>query len=206
MADADPAPASDPTPASDLTTVAIVAAALAIAAAEGWENVRLHGLALRTGIPLPVIGARFRDVDAIANAWFAAARLHLLAQPWQAIGAAAADRRLAVVMERWLDFFGPNRVTAAAIVRGKCHPSHAHHWVPLVFDLSRLVHDFLDVARVPGRGRLRQAQEVALTAITIAMLRDWAGDRSADLVSTRRRLRRRLAAAGRLAQLSCRPA
>ena len=47
---------------------------------------------------------------------------------------------------------------------------------------------------------------LALTAITIAMLRDWAGDRSADLASTRRRLRRRLAAAGRLAQLSCRPA
>ena len=200
MADAGPATSRD------ATTDAIVAAALALAAAEGWENVRLHGLAARTGIPLPVIGARFRDVDAIANAWFAAARLHLLAQPWQAIGSAAADRRLAVVMERWLDFFGPHRATAAAIIRGKRHPSHAHHWVPLVFDLSRLVHDFLDVARVPGRGRLRQAQEVALTAITLAMLRDWARDEHPDLATTRRRLRRRLAAAGRLAQLACRPA
>jgi AcrR family transcriptional regulator len=198
--------AAGPEQCPDTTTDAIVAAALAIAAAKGWENVRLHGLALRAGIPLAVIGARFRDVDAVANAWFAAARLHLLAQPWEAIGAAAADRRLAVVMERWLDYFGRDRATARAIIRGKCHPSHAHHWVPLVFDLSRLVHDFLDVARVPGRGRLRQAREVALTAITLAMLRDWAKDGHPDLATTRRRLRRRLAAAGRLAQLACRPA
>lgn len=196
----------DPERCPDPTTDAIVAAALAIAAEAGWENVRLHGLALRTGIPLAAIGARFRDVDAIANAWFAAARLHLLAQPWEAIGAAAADRRLAVVMERWLDFLEPHRTIAIAIIRAKCHPSHAHHWVPLVFDLSRQVHDFLDVARVPGRSRLRQVQEVALTAITLAMLRDWANDGHDDLATTRRRLRRRLGAAGRLAQLSCRPA
>ena len=48
----------------------------------------------------------------------------------------------------------------------------------MIFDLSRLVHDLLDVARVPGSGRLRQAQEIGLTAITLATLADWLGDKS----------------------------
>jgi AcrR family transcriptional regulator len=183
----------------------IVAAAVALAADVGWDGVRLHAVADRTGLLLPLVGERFRDVDAIANAWFKAARLHLLGVPWDLIAGQPADLRLAAVMERWLDFFGPDRLTAIDIIRTKLHPSHAHHWVPLVFDLSRLVHDFLDVARVPGRGRLRPAQEVALTAITLAMLRDWAGDSSPDRATTRQRLRRRLQQAGRLAARLSRP-
>ncbi len=101
--------------------------------------------------------------------WFNAARLHLLAIAWDSIAGHPIDPRLAAVIERWLDFFGPDRPTALQIIRGKLHPSHAHHWVPFVFDLSRLVHDFLDTARFPGRWRLRSAQEVALTVITLAM-------------------------------------
>ncbi len=45
-------------------------AALALAEAEGWSEVRLSRVAERTGVPLPEVGQRFRDVDAIANAWF----------------------------------------------------------------------------------------------------------------------------------------
>jgi hypothetical protein len=72
--------------------------------------------------------------------------------------------------------------------------------VPLVFDLSRLVHDLLDVARVPGSGRLRQAQEIGLTAITLLTLADWLRDDSPDQEYSKRRLRQRLARAGRLAR------
>ncbi len=183
----------------------IVAAAVTLAGDVGWENLRLHAVADRTGLPLPLIGERFQDVDAIANAWFKAARLHLVGVAWKPIADQPADQRLAAAMERWLDFFGPDRQTAIDIIRAKLHPSHAHHWVPLVFDLSRLVHDFLDVARVPGRGLLRPAQEVALTAITLAMLRDWTGDSSSDRATTRQRLRRRLQQAGRLAARLSRP-
>ena len=183
---------------------AIVAAALDLAAEGGWEQVRLSAIAERTGIPLAEIGDRFRDVDAIANAWFAGARRAVLASPSESLAADAADRRLAGVMTAWLDHLQPYRTVAIEIIRTKLHPSHAHHWVPLVFDLSRLVHDFLDVARVPGRPPLRPAQELALTAITLAMLRDWARDQSADAATTKARLRRRLGCAGSLAQRRCR--
>jgi AcrR family transcriptional regulator len=196
--------ADEPTNGSGDGDAAIVAAAVAIAAEVGWEGVRLHEVAERAGLPLPLIAERFRDVDAIANAWFKAARLHLLAVSWPGIAHQPADQRLAEVMARWLDFFGPDRKTAVDIIRTKLHPTHAHHWVPLVFDLSRLVHDFLDVARVPGRPPLRPAQEVALTAITLAMLRDWARDRSLDAATTKARLRHRLARAGTLVRCLCR--
>jgi hypothetical protein len=64
----------------------------------------------------------------------------------------------------------------------------------MIFDLSRLMHDFLDVARIASTGRRRQLAEVGLTAIFLASLRDWRRDpgRAGE------RLRRRLATADRL--------
>ena len=44
-------------------------------------------------MPMPEIGVAFRDVDAIANAWFARARLHLLGLPETAL----ADLSLEIV-------------------------------------------------------------------------------------------------------------
>jgi hypothetical protein len=95
----------------------------------------------------------------------------------------------------------PHRGVAGEILRLKLHPSHPHHWVPLVFDLSRLVHDLLDAARVEGAGRRRQAQEIGLTLVVLATLRDWLGDGSPGQRRTKDRLKRRLAVAGRLARL-----
>ena len=183
---------------------AVVAAALALAAEEGWEQVRLSAIAERTGLPLVLIADRFRDVDAVANAWFGEARRAVFAVPFESIAGHGADVRLAIVMEAWLDHLQPFRTVAVDILETKLHPSHAHHWVPLVFDLSRLVHDFLDVARVPGRPPLRPAQEIALTGITLATLRDWAADETVDAATTKARLRRRLARAGALAERLCR--
>jgi hypothetical protein len=69
-------------------------------------------------------------------------------------------------------------------------------WVPLVFDLSRLVHDPLDAARMPDKGAVRPAQEIALPGITLVMLKDWAADASDTAEGTKRRLRQRFARAG----------
>lgn len=183
---------------------AVVAAFIAIGREAGYEAVRLSALAERTGLPLPLIADHYRDVDAVANAWFRQARRRLMALDFGAIATEPVDERLAGVMETWIAAFGPDHELALEIVRAKLHPSHAHHWVPLVFDLSRLVHDFLDVARVPGKGAFRAGQEIALTAITLAMLRDWARDASPDAATTRRRLRRRLGRSGALAARVCR--
>jgi AcrR family transcriptional regulator len=178
----------------------VVDAALAIAAEEGWERLRLHAVADRTGLPLAEIGRRFRDVDAVANAWFGQARHALLAMEVDELAGRAADERVALALGVWLDSLAPHRRLAGEVLRHKLHPSHPHHWVPMVFDLSRLVHDLLDVARVAGSGRLRQAQEVGLTAIALLTLADWLRDDSPAQERSKRRLGRRLAIAGRLAR------
>ena len=177
----------------------VVEAALAIAEEAGWEQVRLHALADRTGIAPTEIGQRFRDVDAVGNAWFAQARLALLAVTAEEVAGLPADERLALAFGRWLDHLAPHRRVARKILRYKLHPPHLHHWVPLVFDLSRLVHDLLDAARVPGADRLRQAQEIGLTLIVLLTLREWLRDGSPGQERSKRRLRGRLQRAGRWA-------
>jgi AcrR family transcriptional regulator len=179
-------------------------AALAVAAERGWEGVRLHLIADRLGVPLADVGARFRDVDAVANAWLARARGALLAVGPMELDGLQADARLALVVGRWLDHLAPHRRVFRQVLGAKIYPSHPHHWVPLVFDLSRLVHDLLDAAGVEGAGRLRQAQEIGLTAIVLATLADWLTDRSEGQAASRERLRRRLARAGAWARLLAR--
>jgi AcrR family transcriptional regulator len=186
-----------PTPLDD----SIVDTALELAEEHGWAELRLHRIADRLGVPVAEIGARFRDLDAMANAWFARARAALLATDPAAFAGQAIDARLALAFGRWLDGLAPHRRVSRDMLRAKLYPSHPHHWVPLIFDLSRLVHDLLDVARVDGSGRLRQAQEVGLTLIALATLRDWVRDDSPGQERTKDRLRRRLAAAGRWARV-----
>ena len=51
----------------------IIGAALALAeedAGGGWYDLRLHLVAQRLGVPLGAVLERFRDADAIADAWF----------------------------------------------------------------------------------------------------------------------------------------
>jgi AcrR family transcriptional regulator len=182
----------------------VVDAALALATEVGWEQVRLSTIADRIQLPLAEIGRHFRDVDAIANAWFARARLAMLALPAEELAGRPADERIAQALGAWLDSLAPYRRVAAEILRYKLYPSHLHHWVPLIFDLSRLVHDLLDVAWVPGSGRLRQIQEIGLTAITLVTLAEWLQDGSPGQERSKRCLQRRLTRAGRLAR--CIPA
>jgi AcrR family transcriptional regulator len=152
--------------AAALDTV-LLDAALALAEAEGWPEVRLSRVAERAGVPLPAVGKRFRDVDAIANAWFQRARLAMLEVSADELQGLTADKWLARVIEQWLDTLAAHRRVTGEMLRAKLYPSHPHHWVPMIFDLSRLVHDLLDVARVEGGGRVRQAQEIGLTLIVL---------------------------------------
>ena len=78
------------------------------------------------------------------------------------------------------------------MVRAKLHPSHPHHWVPMVFSLSRLIHWALDAARLDARGLPRQAEEVGLTRVFLRALRVWLNDGSPGQRRTRAFLRRNL--------------
>ena len=172
----------------------IVDAAIALAEERGWDNVRLWLVADRLGIGLAEIGRQFRDLDAIANAWFERARRELLRVPAGSLADRPPPERLRAAMSAWFDALAPHHAVTVQMLEGKLYLSHPHHWVPMIFDLSRLMHDFLDVARIASTGRRRQLAEVGLTTIFLLTLRDWRRDpeRAGE------RLARRLRAADRL--------
>lgn len=176
----------------------IVDAALELGEERGWANVRLYQVADRAGVPLATIGVEFRDLDALANAWFARALAVVERIPPQALAGDAAPERLHLVVMRWFDALASHREVTGEMLRAKLYPSHPQHWVPLIFDLSRLVHWFLDAAQIASTGRARQIAEIGLTAIFLGSLRVWLRDDSAGSERTRAYLRRRLSAADRL--------
>jgi AcrR family transcriptional regulator len=176
----------------------IVDAALELAEERGWSNVRLYQVAERASVPLATIGAEFRDLDALANAWFARALAMVERIPPQALADQPAPERLHLVIMRWFEALAAHRQVTGEMLRAKLYPSHPQHWVPLIFDLSRLIHRFLDVARIASTGRARQLAEIGLTAVFLGSVRVWLRDDSAGGERTRSYLRGRLAAADRL--------
>lgn len=173
----------------------IVDAALELAEERGWANVRLYQVAERTGVPLAAIGAEFRDLDAVANAWLGRALRAVESIPPDALAGRPAAERLHLAMMHWFEALAPHREVTGEMLRAKLYPSHPQHWVPLIFDLSRLVHWFLDAARIASTGRARQLAEIGLTAIVLGSLRVWLRDDTANGERTRSYLNRRLAQA-----------
>jgi AcrR family transcriptional regulator len=147
----------------------ILDAALALAQEVGWARVTARDIGARLGGGPELVRAQFRDLDAIADAWFARALAAALAAPADP-GAPFPDR-LATVMNAWLAALEPHRQTSLAMIRAKLYPSHPHHWVPLIFALSRLVQWMLDAAHSTSRGRRRQAEEIAVSLLVVETLR-----------------------------------
>lgn len=175
----------------------IVDSALELATERGWQDVRLHHIAKHLDLPLIEIGRHFRDLDAIANAWFARGEAAVLALSEDDLAGLAPRDRLVQAMTRWFDTLAPQRRVTGQMLGSKVYPSHPHHWVPMIFDLSRLIHWFLDAARIESTGRRRQWAEIGLTVIFLVTLRDWLRDGSNRQARTQRGLRWRLERADR---------
>lgn len=173
----------------------------------GWENVRLHQVAERLELPLVEVADRYRDLDAVADAWFTRARDTMLDAADEPLKALPPPERLHAVIMRWFDALSPHRELTGEILSEKLYLSHPHHWVPMIFDLSRLIHWFLDAATIRSTGRQRQLAEIGLTLIFLTTLRVWLRDQTPDQLRTRNFLRRQLESADRrLARRSIRPA
>jgi ubiquinone biosynthesis protein COQ9 len=170
-------------------------AALALAESTGWYALPMRDLAAHLGVGLDQLAARYADPNAIADLVFARARDAMLA--------VAADRHLPPrrraeqAMLRWFDCLAPHRRVAAQMLRAKLHPSHAHHWAPLPFHLSRLIWWLREAAALDAQGPRRQAEEIALTAIFLAVLGCWCNDASDGQARSRALLARLLARAER---------
>lgn len=170
-----------------------VEAALELAVEVGWTELRMHMIADRLGVPLVELGCEFRDLDAIANAWFAQLLERTLRESSPRIDGLSADARLLQVMAAWFRAHEPYAAVSRDMLRLKLHPTHPHHWLPMAFDLSRLMHWFLDAARIEGTGLRRALQEIAITGLFLAALARWAWpgqpDPSRALAALERRLR-----------------
>ena len=195
---------ADPGTGPDPLRDRILDAAVAVAEEDaGWYDLRLHLVARRLDLPLATVLDHFRDADAIADAWFARALRAMLREPEPGFDALPPSGRVHAVLMRWFDAQAAHRRVVGSMIGAKLHPSHPHHWVPMVFSLSRLIHWVLEAARLDARGLPRQAEEVGLTLLFLRALRVWLDDRSPGQERTRAFLRRNL---GWLDRLPRRPA
>ena len=179
---------------------AIVDAALELAEERRWAAVRLHDIAARLGVPPNDILAHYRDLDAVADAWFRRGLDAMIAPKGADFPGLPAKERVETCLLAWFDALAPHRAATAAMLRGKMHLPHPHHWVPMVFNLSRLIQWLREAALLPARYGTRRAQveEMGLTLLFLATLRVWARDGSEGQERTRRFLRRRLDRADRI--------
>lgn len=168
------------------------------AATHGWEGVRLYQVAEDLGTPLLETHHRYTDLNAVADARFAEALEAMLVDEDPGFEDFVPAERLSIKMQRWLDHLAPHRAVTVEMIRAKLHPPHVHHWVPLVFDLSRLIHWWMDAARIASTGPRRSLAEIGLTSIFIATLATWSRDTTPNQERTRRFLDRRLARAERM--------
>jgi len=176
----------------------ILDATLAEAEAVGWDGVRLRRVAETLGCPLAELQSHYRDLDAVADAWFNRAGQAMVAP----VDADFFDRpvaeRLHILIMRWFDTLAPHRRVTAAMLRGKLYPGHPHHWAPMIFNLSRTIHWLRDAAGLDATGRRRQIEEFGLTGLFLATLAHWCRDRSDGQEETRRYLETKLDRSDRL--------
>ena len=175
----------------------IVDGALDLAEEVGWDRLRLRVVAARLDVPLAEVLVHYRDLDAVADAWFRRAWSAMLAAPPEGFAALPARERLHLAMMRWFDALAPHREVTGQILAAKLYPAHPHHWMPLVFNLSRSIHWLRDVALLDAVGRRRQMEEVGLSALFLMTLAVWLRDETPGQARTRDVLRRRLADADR---------
>ena len=180
----------------------LLKAALAIAEEEGWASVGLSAVATRAKVPLVELRRQYRDTDAIADAWFRVGLDAMLAPPPRGFSRRPAIERLEFMMGRWFDALAPRRRVTAEMLSAKMWVFHPHHYVPMVFNLSRLIQGLRDLAGLRAGGRRRQIEETGLTVLFLATLAVWCRDDTENQQRTRAFLKRRLAQAdGLMARL-----
>ena len=176
----------------------MVDAAMERARAVGWGNVRLHDVADAVDRSLADVRRRFRDLDAVADAWFARADAAMLAvRDRRGFAALTPRERLSAVMWRWLESQSAYRDVVRDMLAAKLYPGHPHHNVALVLALSRTVQWVREAAHLDGTGRRRQVEEIGLSALFVATVALWLRDASEDQARTRLFLERALSGADR---------
>lgn len=187
-------PGADETPFRER----VVQEALHQAERHGWQAVRLTEVAARLEAPMTQVLAEFRDLDAVADAWFRRGWEAMLAEKPGEFDHWSEAQRLEYCLMAWFHALADHRRVSVEMLRTKAHPPHPHTWVPMVFDLSRTVQWWREAARLEARYGSSRArlEEMMLTALFLATLAVWARDESSGQTRTRRFLEKRLARGG----------
>ncbi len=175
----------------------ILDTAIELAEESGWGRLRLRDVAARLNVSLADIQRHYRDKDAIADAWFARAWQAMLAPTPPDFADLPAETRLYRLIMGWFDALAPHREMTRQMISEKLTPAHPHHWVPMIFNLSRTIQWLRDAAILDAGGRRRQIEEAGLSGLFLATLWVWCNDRSPQQSRTREYLARRLATADR---------
>ena len=163
----------------------ILDATLALAEERGWDNVRLRLVANRLEIPLSEVLKHYRDLDAVADAWFGRAWTAMLAPTPEGFAELPARERLHLMLMRWFDALADHKDVTGQMLSTKLYLSHPHHWVPMIFNLSRTIQWLRDAAMLDAGGLRRQVEEVGLTSLFLATLAYWLRDESLAQERTR---------------------
>lgn len=155
---------------------------------DNWYDLSLVELAERCDTSVNEIYSHFADTNAIADAWFAQALESMLTPGVEGIENLPATTRLEQIIWRWFEALAPYQRVTAQMLKSKLHLPHIHHWLPMIFDLSRLVQLWRDMARLHARGRRRQIEEIVLTGIFLVTLSAWCRDNSSQQTQARSRL------------------
>jgi AcrR family transcriptional regulator len=173
----------------------IVDTALAVAEEKGsWSAVRLHDVADRLSVPTPQILDYYRDLDAVADAWFLRGLKAMVGPKPDDFLNNPEWRRTEICLLAWFDALAEHRRVSAQMLRGKLHLSHPHRWVPMVFNLSRVIQWLREAAQLPAVYGTRRAsrEEVSLTALFIGAVLIWTRDETVGQERTKSFLRREL--------------
>ena len=173
----------------------ILDTALAIAEEKRrWSAVRLHEVAERLSIPTTEVLDHYRDLDAVADAWFLRGLKAMVAPKPADFMNYPEWRRIELCLLAWFDALSSHRRVSSQMLLGKLHPSHPHHWVPMVFNLSRTIHWLREAAQLPAEYGTRKSEreEIGLTALFVGALVVWTGDDTMHQERTKEFLRREL--------------
>lgn len=167
---------------------------------DNWYDLSLVELAKYCDTSVNNIRLYYSDTNAIANAWFSRALEAMLSAKLESIEALPIKKRLEFIIWRWFEALAPYHRISTQMLDTKLHLPHIHHWVPMAFDLSRLVQFWREMAGLHEGGRRRQIEEIVLTGIFLATLRAWCRDKSLQQSQAHSRLLTLLARADRSAE------
>ncbi len=177
----------------------IVAAALDLAATQGWRDTTLADIAAAAGLTLADVHGVFRSKEAIVAAFQRGIDAQVLAGDDAALADEPARDRLFDVIMRRFDALAPHKEAVRAILRASLCDPLAALCGACAFERSMVW--MLEAARIDPAGLSGALRVKGLAGVYLATLRVWLGDDSEDMARTMAALDRRLRQAESLMML-----